>query len=170
VSLAAVQGLLTLRNGGAGLTFVSGAATASAAMVFQGSLAAVAAALEQLRFTPAHDHNGAARIDIGVNDLGNGGGSPRTASASLALVVNAVNDPPTLTLPGPQSTAFGTPLGFSSASGNAITLGDVDAGSAVLTSCRWTPAPVAACGWTSAPTTAAPAARAAPAPPSAAWP
>lgn len=128
VSLTATNGLLTLRGGAGDLAFVSGSPTAAAAMVFQGTLASVAAALNQLRFTPSPDHFGAVRINVGVNDLANGGGPARSSSAELAWMVAPVNDAPSLGLPGPQATPFGTPLDFSSANGNAITVSDVDSG------------------------------------------
>jgi hypothetical protein len=46
------------------------------------------------------------------------------------VAVTAVNDPPTNTVPGAQSTPHNTPEVFSAANGNAITIGDRDALSA----------------------------------------
>ena len=47
--------------------------------------------------------------------------------------MNAVNDAPVLALPPAQSAAEDTPLTFSSAGGNRISISDVDAGSGSLT-------------------------------------
>jgi hypothetical protein len=47
----------------------------------------------------------------------------------FAINVAAVNDPPIHAVPGPQSTNKNTPLVFSAAQGNALTISDVDAGS-----------------------------------------
>ena len=61
---------------------------------------AINAALNGMRYTPAADYNGPAQLDISVNDMGNtGSGGPQTASASIAITVQAVNDPPVIPAP-----------------------------------------------------------------------
>ncbi len=132
LTLSANQGLLSLSTA-AGLSFVSGSAVNSTSMVFNGTLSAINAALNGLRYAPTPDYNGPAQINFSVNDLGNrGSGGASTASAILALTVLPVNDAPTLDLPGAQSTPQTAPLAFSTGQGNAITLGDVDAASTVM--------------------------------------
>ena len=55
-------------------------------------------------------------------------GGAKTATGSMVLTITAVNDAPVLGVPGAQSTPQSMPIAFSAASGNAITLSDVDAG------------------------------------------
>ncbi|MDO9460477.1 MAG: hypothetical protein Q7N95_10235, partial [Alphaproteobacteria bacterium] len=132
VTLTATQGLISL-GATTGLSFITGTGSANASMSFSGSLSAINAALDGLRFAPGANFNGAAQIDLLVNDLGNSGsGGAKSASGSIAITVLAVNDAPTLGLPGPQATPLATALYFSSANGNAVTVGDVDAGSGLL--------------------------------------
>lgn len=50
-----------------------------------------------------------------------------TASATLGATVLPVNDAPTMTAPNLAAVTFGTPLVFSAANSNAITIADVDA-------------------------------------------
>ncbi|HSE31786.1 MAG TPA: Calx-beta domain-containing protein, partial [Pyrinomonadaceae bacterium] len=55
-------------------------------------------------------------------------GSSTSAPATRGITINAVNDAPVNTVPGPQSTNQNTPLTFSSGNGNQISVADVDAG------------------------------------------
>ncbi len=127
VSLSVTNGVLTLA-GTTGLTFVTGNGTGNAAMTFTGTLSNINAALDGLRFDPAANFNGAVNLQVVTNDQGNTGtGGPRGATSSVAINVAAVNDPPVNSIPGPQSTQQNTALVFSSANGNAISVGDVDA-------------------------------------------
>ncbi len=67
------------------------------------------------------------KVDTGVN----GGTSAfSTATDTASIAVSAVNDAPVNSVPVAQVTADGTPLVFNVANGNAISLGDVDAGGA----------------------------------------
>ena len=132
VSLNAMNGTLTLAST-AGLTFVTGTGNGDAAMTFTGTLANINSALDGLRFDPALDFNGAASLQIVTNDQGNSGiGGPLTSTSTVAITVNPVNDAPVNSVPGPQATAQNSALVFSSGNGNAIGIGDVDAGSGVL--------------------------------------
>src|SRR5262249_60184693 len=66
-----------------------------------------------------------------TNDLGNtGSGGAQTATGSVAINVNAVNDAPVNNVPAPQTNNEDTPLAFSTANGNAISVTDVDANAA----------------------------------------
>lgn len=54
------------------------------------------------------------------------------ATQTIAVTVTNVNEPPTVVVPTAQTTPFGTALPFSATAGRAITLADVDAGSAPI--------------------------------------
>ena len=94
-TLAVSSGTLTLANT-AGLTFTTGSGAANSSMTFSGSQANINAALAGLVFTPLVQFNGAANLSVSVDDLGhNGSGGSQTTSATVAINVNAINDPPT---------------------------------------------------------------------------
>ncbi len=91
-TLSASNGTLTLAST-VGLSFSSGDGTADASMVFDGTVAAINAALDGLVFNPAANYFGAASVSIGADDLGNSGsGGPLSASRVLAVNVTPVND------------------------------------------------------------------------------
>ena len=132
VTLSASNGKLTLSQT-TGLTFVTGNGSGNVTMTFTGTVANINAALNGLRFDPNANFNGAASLQIVTNDQGNtGSGGPRTTSSTVAINVTAVNDAPTAGTPGTQSTPQNTELVFSSGTGNAITIDDVDAGAGIL--------------------------------------
>ena len=132
MSLSVAHGRLTLAQT-AGLSFVVGTGSDNTSLVFSGSQSAINAALASLQYRPGSDYSGADQLDLSVSDFGNtGSGGARTASGSVAITVNAVNDAPTLSLPGTQSTPLLTPLPFADAVGNAIRLADVDSGATSL--------------------------------------
>src|SRR5205085_230281 len=128
VTLAATNGSITLSQT-TGLSFTAGDGAADGTMTFSGSLTDINAALNGLVFAPTSNFNGAASLQITSDDLGNSGsGGALTDSDTVAITVNAVNDAPVHTVPGPQSTNEDTGLVFSAGNGNAITVADVDAG------------------------------------------
>jgi hypothetical protein len=87
LSLAVPQGTLTLATTD-GLTFISGA-NASSAFTVQGTLTALNAALQGLRYTPATA--GSVQLSLTLDDLGNNGiGGPLIASAAVPINVTAV--------------------------------------------------------------------------------
>src|SRR5262249_22208785 len=132
VTIGVGQGTLTLART-AGLTFIAGTGTGNASMTFTGTAAAVNATLAGLQYRPAADFNGTDTLSIAVDDQGNTrAGGPQSANATLAIAVNAVNDAPTIAVPGHQTAPPGTPLYFSAAGGNAIRIADVDAGAATV--------------------------------------
>ncbi|MBH1988336.1 MAG: DUF4347 domain-containing protein, partial [Burkholderiales bacterium] len=59
-------------------------------------------------------------------------GGQLSGASDVHITVHSVNDAPVNTVPGPQSVAENGALTFSSANGNAISVNDVDAGSAVI--------------------------------------
>ena len=112
----------------AGLTFTAGTGTGDATMTFTGTLASINAALNGLSFAPTADYNGSASLQISTSDQGNtGSGGALTDTKTLAITVSAVNDAPIVSVPGSQTVDEDTTLTFSTAGGNAISVGDVDA-------------------------------------------
>lgn len=101
-----VEVVLTATNGTAtlsqttGLMFSSGA-NGTSAMTFTGTISNINLALNGLGFAPTLNFNGAAFLNVSVDDQGNTGfGGPQFDSAQVAITVNAVNDAPVLTVPG----------------------------------------------------------------------
>jgi Domain of unknown function (DUF4347)/Cadherin domain/Right handed beta helix region/Periplasmic copper-binding protein (NosD) len=93
------------------------------------------AATGVLTFTAAPNFE--APADAGANNVydvtvqvadGNGG----TAMQAIVVTVTNVNEAPTNTVPGAQTTSQNTSLVFSGANGNAISIADVDAGAAAV--------------------------------------
>jgi len=85
-----------------------------------------AGSTELIVINPAADLNGTTNITVTVNTTG--GSSSRT----FAVTVNPVNDAPVNHLPQQQNVAENNVLTFSSSNSNAITVSDIDAGSAVV--------------------------------------
>src|SRR5262249_40985160 len=76
-------------------TFSVGNGVSDPTMTFTGTLAKINAALDGLKFRPNPNYNGAAAIDITVDDQGNTrAGGAQSASTSVALTINPVNDRP----------------------------------------------------------------------------
>ncbi len=96
VTLSATNGTLTLGDT-TGLTFNVGTGTGDTTMTFDGTIAAINAALDGTVFAPTDaDYFGPASVDILTDDLGNTGtGGPQTDSDSVGITVDAVNDAPT---------------------------------------------------------------------------
>lgn len=80
------------------IAFTTGNGLADTTMVFTGTVADVNAALAGLVFRPATEYAGPASMQVTVDDLGNTGGPPRSASGSIPITVAAVNDSPVLAL------------------------------------------------------------------------
>src|SRR5206468_2685446 len=72
VTVTATNGTMTL-NGITGLSFTAGDGTADATMTFTGTVANINTALNGMSFAPTADYNGAASVQVTVNDLGNTG-------------------------------------------------------------------------------------------------
>src|SRR5439155_231542 len=126
ITLGVTHGTLTLSRL-TGLSFSAGDGTSDGTMTFTGTLLDINAALDGLTFAPAANYNGAATIDLTVDDRGNvGSGGILSDNKVLALTIVAVNDGPVNTAPGPQTTNEDTARTFSSARGNAISIFDQD--------------------------------------------
>jgi CSLREA domain-containing protein len=83
-----------------------------------------------ISFTPLPDANGSALITVTVKDDGgtlNGGVD--TFVRTFTVTVGAVNDAPVNHVPGPQNIPLNASFVFSTGTGNAIFITDVDAGS-----------------------------------------
>jgi hypothetical protein len=132
-SVPAGTGTLTVGTGvSGGVTAgqVSGNTTSS--VVITAPIAAINATLADangLTYLPAPNLNGDVTLTMATNDLGNtGAGGPQIDTDTADISIAAVNDPPTVSVPGDQTTAEDTPLVFQLANGNPITVADVDAG------------------------------------------
>ena len=88
-------------------------------------LVILAVDIGKLQFTPDANENGTSYAAFGftVSD-----GGAESAAATMTVHVTPVNDAPTLTLPGNQNAAAGTPLVLS-----GLSTGDIDAGSGDVT-------------------------------------
>jgi hypothetical protein len=79
-------------------------------------------------YTPNANFNGPDSFTYTVQD--NDGLT--SAPATVDVTVNAVNDAPVNAVPATQTTPFNTPVVFSTANGNAISVADVDAGAGLV--------------------------------------
>ncbi|MHB0875074.1 MAG: beta strand repeat-containing protein [Anaerolineae bacterium] len=85
-------------------------------------------------FAPAADqHGAAAAFGFQMRGCTSAAGDGLGAATSVGVSVDSVNDAPAVTVPTTATVAEDTPLVFSAAGGNAITVDDVDAGAATLT-------------------------------------
>ena len=94
-------------------------ARSGSSVTLTGSIANINTALAGLTYMPNLDFNGSDSLTVGVND-----GSGGVANGSVAITVTAVNDDPTLTVPGAQQFFRDVSNSLSS----AISVTDVDAG------------------------------------------
>jgi hypothetical protein len=93
VTLTATNGTLTLSQT-TGLSFTAGDGTADATMTFDGTLAALNAALDGMSFTATQNFSGAASVQIVANDLGfNGAGGALTDTDTVAITVTTDGTP-----------------------------------------------------------------------------
>ena len=116
VTLSALNGVLTLNP-----------TTSGSTLTLTDTLANINAALANLTYQGNLNYNGSDSITIIANDQGNTGfGGPLSDTKTISVTVNAVNDPPTLALPGPQTVNEDTNLVFNA--GKTILLTDVDSG------------------------------------------
>ncbi len=127
VTLAATNATITLSQT-IGLSFTTGGGTGDTVVTFTGTTGDINAALNGLLFDPTAGFSGAASLQIVTNDQGNtGSGGPHSDSDTINITVIAVNDAPVNNVPGPQTINEDTSLVFSTAGGNRISIGDVDA-------------------------------------------
>ncbi|GAA6620803.1 DUF4347 domain-containing protein [Scytonema sp. NUACC26] len=136
VTLTATNGTLTLSSTNQ-LTFLYGSdGINDTAMVFEGTIADINAALAGMTFNPTPETSGTASVKITTSDLGNTGNpnNPNddevlTATNTINITIQSVNDPPVNQVPGNLTTEEDKPIVFSQANGNLISINDADAGS-----------------------------------------
>src|SRR5690606_21078751 len=105
VTLTVTNGTLTLA-GTNGLTFSNGDGNADSSATICCTLAIITAALSTLTYIPPANYNGTATLSITTSDLGNTGtGGVLTATDSVTIIVNALNDAPASENPIPDRTA-----------------------------------------------------------------
>jgi hypothetical protein len=88
------------------------------------SVANYQTALRSVTYANSSDNPTASRTVTFIAD----DGTSTSAPATKGITINAVNDAPVNTVPGPQGTNQNTPLTFSSGNGNQISIADADAG------------------------------------------
>jgi len=114
VELAVDHGRLTLRDTD-DLTFILGDGQSDRAMIVEGTLDDINDALDRLSYRGDADFNGTDSLRVTVNDLGNmGSGGARSASGSVEVLVDAVNDEPesepnSFTIAGDQTLVVNSP-------------------------------------------------------------
>jgi VCBS repeat-containing protein len=127
VTLTSTNGAITL-NGTTGLIFSFGDGIGDSTMTFTGTITNINNALNGMSYLGTLNFNGSAQLTIATNDQGSSGaGGAQSDSDNLAITVNPVNDAPSNTVPGAQSTNEDTAKTFSSGGGNLIAISDVDA-------------------------------------------
>ncbi len=104
------HGTLTVLNGG-GVTFDVAKPNGTADVRFTGTLTAVNAALQGLRYDSAANYNGGDTLAMTSDDLGhNGTGGALTDTDTVAITVDPVNDKPTAEDVTDSMLEDGTPL------------------------------------------------------------
>jgi hypothetical protein len=116
LTLTSTDGVMTL-SGETGLVFAAGTGTGDSTMTFSGSLTDLDNALEGMIFTPQANFNGAATVQVTINEVG----SLPSPSKTVVINVNpaAVNGAP------PAGTSSGAASGISGGGNNSgILLGN----------------------------------------------
>jgi uncharacterized repeat protein (TIGR01451 family) len=131
VSVTPGTGTLTMANT-TGLTFTSGA-NGNSAMTFRGTANAVNSGLSHLTYMPAPYFSGQTTLTVTSQDLVDSTGTPTglPVTSTVSITVTPINHAPTVLAPATQGTNMNSPIVFSTANGNAITLGDPDVDPAV---------------------------------------
>ena len=126
VTLTATAGNITLPTT-SNLAFTTGDGTADTTMTFTGTTASINTALDGLIFNPT---GGNATLQIITNDQGSTGNPFAVLSDTdtIAITVNGSNEAPTNRVPVYDKTPINTPLIFSTANNNQISVTDSDAG------------------------------------------
>ena len=133
VSLTSLGGTLTLASNSGLVILTNIVAASGSTLTFTGSQSDINTALDGLRYDGLPNFSGSGSLDIFVSDMGNtGSGGTLTANVLVPITVAGVNDAPLIVAPASQSIQEGASLVFSSASGNAIVVSDVDASAAPI--------------------------------------
>jgi hypothetical protein len=130
VSLSVDDGILTLAQTD-GLTFETGGANGTGALIFTGVLSDINDALDGLTYTPGPGFNGDDLLSISASTEGAGDGdNANIATASVAITVVS---PLSINAPDAESTNTGVAVTFSTANSNAITISDSESSADPLT-------------------------------------
>ncbi len=132
ITLSATNGRMSLGNPSA-VTYTAGTGVSDTTMTFTGTLSDVNNALEGASFVPNQNFVGTAVVTLNANDQGNTGGAAKTDNETVTITVLGVNDAPVNTLPPPQFIGEDGVLLLSTATGNAVSVSDVDAPSLQVT-------------------------------------
>ncbi|GEO99624.1 hypothetical protein MHA02_20120 [Methylobacterium haplocladii] len=128
-TLSVLHGVLTI--GGTANVTVSGSGTGT--LTLTGTVADINTALNGTTYRASANYNGADTLSVVTDDNGNtGSGGAQSDTDALAITVAAVNDAPINGVPAAQAVDQDTDLVFSLNGGNALTISDVDAGSAAV--------------------------------------
>jgi hypothetical protein len=125
LTLSVAQGTVTLATT-SGLMINSGA-NGSASITVTGSVANLNAALNGLIYKPTTGYSGTDSLAISLRDTATGDGLSASSSVALTIAVS----PPAITAPTTASVTVTSSLTFSSANNNAVSIADINAGSAV---------------------------------------
>ncbi|HWK55829.1 MAG TPA: Ig-like domain-containing protein [Parapedobacter sp.] len=138
VTVEVASGTLSATSGGG--VIVSGSETETLTLV--GSITDLNAfiAADALHFTTALHATSDVTLTVTIDDDGNTGSDPgssgtddsEAATATITLVVTALNDAPVNTVPVSQTVDQNGSLVFSPSNGNAISVSDVDAGGGTI--------------------------------------
>ncbi|MDE8741999.1 Ig-like domain-containing protein [Pectobacterium polaris] len=126
VTLSVGSGVLNASN--AGVTVVG---SGSSSLTLTGSITNINAYIADgnVLFNPASNATGNVTLTVGIDDGGNtGSGGAKTASSTVTLSIDAVNDAPVNGVPVAQAVQQDGSLVFNTANGNLISVSDVDIG------------------------------------------
>jgi subtilase family serine protease len=123
LTLSVNDGTLTLGST-SNLTFTSGA-NGSASMTVSGAIGDLESAVSGLTYTPNTNYSGPDSLSVLLADPA----ANVSASASVALTINAPSVPPSITAPATGSLNENGSLIFSTGNGNAVSVTDSGAGS-----------------------------------------
>ncbi|MFP9467318.1 Ig-like domain-containing protein [Pectobacterium brasiliense] len=126
VTLSVGSGVLNANGVGVGVV-----GNGSSSLTLTGSIATINAYIagSNVLFNPASNATGNVTLTIGIDDGGNSGsGGAKTASGTVTLSIDAVNDAPVNGVPTAQAVQQDGSLVFNTANGNLISVSDVDIG------------------------------------------
>ena len=127
LQLTTSHGIITL-NTNTGISIIDGA-DASTTMTLLGNVINLNNAIDGLSYSPDPNFNGTAPLQSTINDLGNAGsGIAESATKTVNITVNAINDGPSITVPAAQTTDEDSPITFSAANSTALIVADTDVG------------------------------------------
>ncbi|WP_132253721.1 Ig-like domain-containing protein, partial [Methylobacterium segetis] len=131
VTITAGNGIVTLaRTTGLGVT-----GDGTGTVTLTGSISDINAALDGAAYRPNTHFAGSTAVTVATDDLGNTGpGGPKTTTSQALITVQANAEAPTIgARTGTEPAREDTPLVFSPANGNAITVADRDGGALTVT-------------------------------------